>query len=398
MKLPRSIVVSVLALACCVPWFSAQWAFGAEGPPVRQTLRIPVLVVQKGKPLPGLRCVVHGRPFVPQSAVAFSPDGKLLAASGYGEVLLWDLEKATLARRLSDGNLGSSIGALVFLKGGALLAAGSGEPDQSGSVVVFDVQSGSAKSAFTEPEDTVLSLAVSPDGKLLAAGSADNRAYVWSLEDGKLVTTITDHSGWVLDVAFSADGKYLATAGADRVLRVWDTAEWRYAATYVEEDAVRSVVFVPDGRTLLLAIGGSQTRYLQARQLTNVRYRRSVSAGGGLLLDTLSWFQAHHDWVYAMALESEGKRLATASADGTVKLWDPVEKRLLATLVQLAPQSDQWLIVAEPGYVCTSAAGRLAWRGVQGTQVPDGLAELLNKPELVREALAGGTPKPAEIR
>jgi len=417
-------VLTVLLVDCTT-------APGAEGPApkqsVKQTLRIPVHPVREGKPVAGLKCVVRGGPFVPQAAVALSPDGKLLAAAGYGEVLLWDLERATLARRLSHEQLGTSIGALLFLEDGALLAVGSGTPGESGAVAIFGVPGGKLKSALTEPEDVVLDLDTSPDGKLLAAGAADTQAYVWNIEDGKLVTTITDHSGWVLDVAFNQDGKRLATAGADRVLRVWDTAEWHYAATFIEEDAVRSVVFVPDGRTLLLAIGGSETRYLQARQLTNVRYRRTVSLGGGLMLDMhlveqkgkllllvsgsdgmvrvldgrvyrhLSSFPAHNDWVYALAVGAEGKRLATAAADGTVKLWNAADNSLLATMVQLAPQSDQWLIVAEPGYVATSARKRLVWRAAQGAPAPEGIAELLEKPDLVREALSGTRPKAPEI-
>ncbi len=69
------------------------------------------------------------------------------------------------------------------------------------------------------------------------------------------------------------------------------------------------------------------------------------------LMDTLG---GHSDWVYAVAASADGKRLASASGDGSVKLWNLADRSLLATLVQLSPGTDDWLIVTGQGYFATS--------------------------------------------
>jgi len=104
----------------------------------------------------------------------------------------------------------------------------------------------------------------------------------------------------------------------------------------------------------------------------------------------------HTDWVYGVALTADGTKLATGSADGTVKLWHTGENRLLATLVQATPRTEDWLIVAPPGYLAASSLGPVQWRAANLTTPPDKIPGILQKSELVVKAIAGEKlPPPA---
>jgi WD40 repeat protein len=104
----------------------------------------------------------------------------------------------------------------------------------------------------------------------------------------------------------------------------------------------------------------------------------------------------HTDWVYGVALTADGATLATAGADGTVKLWHTGENRLLATLVQVTPRTDEWLIVAATGHVVTSSPGSVQWRATNLTTPPDQIPAIVQNAELVKKTLAGEKlPPPA---
>ncbi|MHC4176119.1 MAG: WD40 repeat domain-containing protein [Planctomycetota bacterium] len=394
----------------------------AEFPPQKQSLAIPVSLA--GKPANSVRCVVTLGPTVPASAVALSPDGKKLAVGGYQEVLIWDLENATLAKRLGAGQMGT-VGGLAFL-GDGQLAVGEGTPYGSGAVRVFDVETGKQTHGFEEPAEVVYCLAVSPDGKLLAAGGADAVARVWSIEDKKPVATLEKHTDWVLGVSFSRDGKLLATAGADRNVWVWDVATWESSVKLRENETVHGAAFGSDANILLLAVGGPSQQALQLRRRNNTRYRRPISTGAGMPLDVVAAVKAnrvyvpcsdgtvkvyddrngrllatlsgHEDWVYCVALNGDQSRVASGSGDGTVKLWNAANGRLLATLVHLGPKTDDWLILTSRGHFAASSPSALRWKVAGSDTLPEELTGGLDSPDKVREVLAKGDQAAAPPR
>ena len=320
---------------------------------------------------------------LPLAAVAFSPDGKRLAVGGLGEVLLWDLVEGKLAQRIALGQAAAMVQAVAFTKDGGVLAAGQGSPYVSGTVTLLDLQTGQPSAEFQEPKGPVNCLALSPDGKQLAAGCGDAAAYVWSLDDKKLIATLKDHALPILSAAFGADGKYLVTGGADARVQTWSTETWQpdLRPTMVGGEVRRATIRRSQVRqeggathTFGLLIGGREDRTLRIMidgkaQEWQRQGDYHVQVAPGLPLDcvwltkggqkafvacsdgTIKVFaeaaqrfthtatlRGHTDWVYGLALSADGTQLASASGDGTVKLWNAAEDKLLATLVQLAAE------------------------------------------------------------
>jgi WD40 repeat protein len=91
-------------------------------------------------------------------------------------------------------------------------------------------------SPLTGPSDSVTSVAFSPDGSLLAAGSLDNTVQLWDVASGEPVgRPLIGHTGGVNAVAFSPDGRLLASASDDTTIRIWDigVASWKQRACQI---------------------------------------------------------------------------------------------------------------------------------------------------------------------
>ena len=169
------------------------------------------------------------------------------------------------------------------------------------------------RNRFEQHDKSVLDVAVSPDGNSVASASADKTVKLWSKE-GKLLKTFK-HADIVTSVSFSPDGKTIATGSADRTIRIWQVDNDKSAIPYgiaplhatlsSHTDSVTSVSFSPDGKTLASA---SHDNTIKIWNLTDKK-----------LLQTLT---GHKDWVLGVSFSPDGKTIASASADKTVKLWN----------------------------------------------------------------------------
>ena len=150
--------------------------------------------------------------------VAFSPDGKTLAACWPGRVQLWDV--ASGKPRATSSDLGETR-SLAFSPDGKTLAAGAGA-----AVVLCDPATLKPRSTLQAPTPAVWAVAFSPDGRLLAASGEVAAGYVptaiWQWATGRLHATLPAHSKRVDCLAFSPDGRVLATAGADQTIKLWN--------------------------------------------------------------------------------------------------------------------------------------------------------------------------------
>jgi WD40 repeat protein len=162
----------------------------------------------------------------------------------------------------------------------------------------------------------VVSVAFSPDGKLLASASYDNTVNLWEVASGRELRTLSGHTNYVNSVAFSADGKVLASGSADKTIKLWDVVSGRELRTLTgHTDSVRAVAFSPDGK--LLASGS----YDKTIKLWNV--------ASGRELRTLT---GHGAWVWSVAFSPDGRFLASGSVDRTIQIWEVASGKDLGAL------------------------------------------------------------------
>jgi RNA polymerase sigma factor (sigma-70 family) len=191
------------------------------------------------------------------NSIALSPDGKKLVGCAHlNHVLVWDVESGNRLKTLDTKDM--NLWSVALSEDGKLVAAGGevGELTGDGKVVVWELETGKVKHELTTAQmGTVGRLVFSPDGKTVtSAGGNEDTIRVWNMKSGELKQRLGGHA--VYGLAISPDGKMLASAGDDRKVIVWDVAQEKQVATFEghsEHDKgnfVSTVKFAPDGRSL----------------------------------------------------------------------------------------------------------------------------------------------------
>jgi hypothetical protein len=281
------------------------------------------------------------------NALAFTPDNKSLVVGGYHELTVWDVDSGKLTKRVRTRAERSY--AMAFLPDGNLLVAG-GRPGQEGDVRVYNLDAKSAKTdangvvlldgvndtavmlvQLLDSDDSILAMALSSDGKQLAAAGCDRLVRIWDLTAGvtniKQVQTIENHADWVLGLAFSPDGKWLLTASRDKTAKIWDIANKESLVTFPDhQQPVYGVCLSADGKSGISVGEDGNLRFWQATdQAKNIGKQVKVGSGG------------HSKGVFKLVVHGDLKKqlAATCSADGTVKLWNPDAGSATKTLTGL---------------------------------------------------------------
>jgi WD40 repeat protein len=214
-------------------------------------------------------------------------------------------------------SIGGRIKALAVSDDGRLLAAAM----QDGYVRLLDADSGAERARLSGPGDKLASLVFTADGTRLIGGRNDGGIVVWDLASGRQIARLGDDSGRVYALAPSADGSRLVSGAMDGSVRLW-----ALPPATAGQDAAAPAPWRHDGWTWAVALDGTGGLLASAGADGSLVVDRPNGRGEPLRLT------GHEGVVPGLVMNRAGTLLASAGADGSVRLWDPADGRALARL------------------------------------------------------------------
>lgn len=237
------------------------------------------------------------------TAMAASPWAPLVAVGGQHQVLLYDTQRSRLAAVLPYPE--GFVESLRFSSSGTVLIAGAGRPGRMGHAVAWDVKTGERLMEIGREFDSAMSADISADQRLVALGSTSRSVRVFRTSDGEMDYEIDNHTEWVVSVAFSPDGILLASGDRNGNVFVHEAtggAQFHMIGN-VHEGGVTDLAWRADSNVLASAGADGRVRLWAMQNGREIR-----------------GFEAHPGGVTAVAFSHEGE-LVSGGRDHKVKIW-----------------------------------------------------------------------------
>ncbi|MBI3463022.1 MAG: protein kinase [Planctomycetes bacterium] len=280
----------------------------------------------------------------PIGTLDFSPDGKFLVSScNDGTVKQWSTANRELLGTMNEHIWSVSNGFVRFSPNGRQIAAASSD----GTIKVWGVLDPEPKEYVDGHSGSVEAVTFSPDNATLISGSGDKTIRLWNTDSGQLRSVLKGHTDAVFDVDCRPDGSVIASCGNDRTVRLWSMQAGQLIRTLEGHNSgVWSVDFSPNGKLLASASVDRTIRVWSAETGEALRVLDGHEAAvravvflddetliSGSLDETIRFWdpntgdsfkklKGHAGGVRCLAISADRKTLASGSQDRTVRLWD----------------------------------------------------------------------------
>ncbi len=323
------------------------------------------------------------------TGIAFNPqNNNLVTGSGDNSAKVWDVTTGELIYTLAGHN--GAVSAVAYSADGEQIVTGS----QDSIVRLWRTGTGTEPIILSGHSAPINALAYNEDGTQIATASDDNTAIVWNPENGAILHTFSRHDGPVNDLAFDPTNNYLATASDDRIVRLFDLETEEITAVFRHDASVRAIAFNPSG-TVLVSGGddgllyswematqsnlqtfnvGAPIRDLAYHPTENVVAVASDTAVSFWNLDTLvkiNTIPIENGLINQITFSYDGSRLATASNDGSAILWQYPSGDLLRTFIGHSGSVNDVAFSPDDTFLATAGADRTAriWEVATGANV-----------------------------